>query len=882
MYFDGRRTDKQQLNGSKKDLVRKRADAKRLRKAFLQALRERMALRKTSSSLSPAEALKCIDKQLRQTANFGHIKSILKPSTQSSLTKVHVTTTESVLDATAGAEVLRQSVAIVDTKSELESRILARNKKHFAQAQGTPFTKSPLLDMTPENLPDYFDSSGQPQHLPAGTFLETTTVLELVRDAFHDRPPSIKPTISFEDFGTSFLHWDEKTSTSPSGRHIGLYKSIVTAHIDSGNELRDTTKGTHPTNSKATDILHAIHAVATCVAERGIYLRRWIYVVNAMIYKKPGVVELDELRVIYLFEAVFNLIVGLVFGRRTVHNAVDHQKLHTSQFGKKGGECMDAAILKGLHNVIATYTKTSLGQFESDATACFDWIVMTFAILCFFAYGCPLLLIQFWMGVLQHHSHTVKTSHGISSGSYAYSDDSPIHGPGQGSRGGPASCVTTTSVLLYAEDKLSNGVTFCDPAQTVHYINRAAMFIDDKMSAANKFVQWLHNQPDATTVVNLLQQDAQVWERLLFTSRGLLKLRKCLYYIMHWDFDPEGRASLRQSTDIPELLLTNGKAETPKPIIQHDCSQAHKYLGLWNSPSLSMKANLLALVTTAKHYSHRLFKSGLSKHEVWLAYFACFVPAMVFTFAVCSFMRADMAKLQTVPIRATLARLGFNRNISRDIVFGSSLYGGLGLLPMYVEQGIAQIQLLLRHLRADNTQGSLMLIGLSWWHLVAGFSSSLWENTQETIPYVEHSWYSSLKDFLCYAGGSIHIPLEYLLHWRTLRAHDVAIMERISALHGVSRADLKSFNRCRLILGVMYLSEIAIADGTAIGRDAWAGTRPRFSPILWPFQPTPGPLSWRVWRHLLACAFLEDAPCRATPKTKDLQLLQPLSAWLHC
>jgi hypothetical protein len=112
-----------------------------------------------------------------------------------------------------------------------------------------------------------------------------------------------------------------------------------------------------------------------------------------MIYKKAGVLELNELRVIHLFEA--DLLVGLIFGRRTVHNAVDHQRLHPCQFGKKGGECMDTATSKTLHNDIATYTKTSLGQFESDATACFDIIVMTFAMLCFFAYGCPSLLINF-------------------------------------------------------------------------------------------------------------------------------------------------------------------------------------------------------------------------------------------------------------------------------------------------------------------------------------------------------------------------------------------------------------------------------------------------------------------------------------------------------
>jgi hypothetical protein len=55
------------------------------------------------------------------------------------------------------------------------------------------------------------------------------------------------------------------------------------------------------------------------------------------------------------------------------------------------------------------------------------------------------------------------------------------------------------------------------------------MFIDDNMSASNEFNRWLHLQPTPNVVVKLLTKDAQVWEHLLFTSGGLLKLRKCLY-----------------------------------------------------------------------------------------------------------------------------------------------------------------------------------------------------------------------------------------------------------------------------------------------------------------------------------------------------------------
>jgi hypothetical protein len=99
---------------------------------------------------------------------------------------------------------------------------------------------------------------------------------------------------------------------------------------------------------------------------------------------------------------------------------------------------------------------------------------------------CPACFIQFWVGVLTHHCHQVKTAYGVLQGSYSYEDDSLIYGPGQGSRGGPGACVLSTSVLLQGQDRLARGITFCDPSQSHTYTNKAAMFIDNNTSATSQ------------------------------------------------------------------------------------------------------------------------------------------------------------------------------------------------------------------------------------------------------------------------------------------------------------------------------------------------------------------------------------------------------------
>jgi hypothetical protein len=97
--------------------------------------------------------------------------------------------------------------------------------------------------MNAATLASYFDVNGQPIGLPDGTFAETATVLKRLREAMEDRPSSISITISFEDFVSSFLHhWSEHTSTSPSGRHLGIYKSLLTAHCNSRGKFDDTEK----------------------------------------------------------------------------------------------------------------------------------------------------------------------------------------------------------------------------------------------------------------------------------------------------------------------------------------------------------------------------------------------------------------------------------------------------------------------------------------------------------------------------------------------------------------------------------------------------------------------------------------------------------------
>jgi hypothetical protein len=865
---------------AEKALSRIRKNAKAERTQFLHAHRERLALRVTPKDTQVEDAIKTIDKQLADNRMFGRIQAAVKPRSAAALTKVElVDETEHVNPAT-GARTTIRKVQTIDTKKELEAAIIERNQRHFAQAEGTPFTRSPLnLIASANGFNTFKDVTGADITLPDSAFIETQTVLDILRERSQDPCPEWSPTVTFDDFINALLHWREETATSPSGRHLGIYRSLVTAYCDSSDEFSERDHGL-TVQEKAEAILQVIFGLAEAASRLGFYLKRWTQVVNVMIYKKLGCIELNKLRVIHLFEADFNLLVGLFFGRRAMYHQVDKGLLHAGQFGKPGGECQDAAFSKVLTNLVSDFSKTPIGQFESDATACFDREVMNFVFACFKSTGAPAGPLRMWDKALFNVVHRVKTAFGLSNASYDYTADSPIHGPGQGSKGGPASCSTMTSALIEAMDRLAHGTTFLNPAQTIQYASTVKMFIDDASNLTAKFLKWLHQPPTAQEVTDLLAHDAQTWERLLWTSGGLLNLTKCLYYVSFWTFDLEGRGSLTPQADLPQLLLTNGNSDIPVPVAHYNFDAAHSYLGNKMAPNFQMTAAYAQILNTSNQFAKRLAASPLSRHDAWIAYFAVYIPQMTYTLCLTAHSAKKLRKLQSKALRATLNKLGFNRNTPHAVAFGPCIRAGLSMRDLPTEQGIALLLIIIRHLRSHTAQTKILLIALSWWQLVMGTSFSLLAHPDQVLLHDEAHIFSATRQYLKSVNGQLYIQdIEATLP-RPLRERDFCLMDVICSLPNVTRAQHLAFNRVRLYFGVSHLSEISTADGQHIARDAWAGSRLRHSALLWPYQPQPGPKSFRVWRRLLADAFLRTAHRRVSARTRDLLLRTPLQRWL--
>jgi hypothetical protein len=195
----------------------------------------------------------------------------------------------------------------INCPKEIEFSLQLRNQCHFGQAEseGTPFT-TPIM----KQKFNWSASTCEAELVLEGDYTddELTDTQRLLLDNMTrvtETEDNTQYTID-KDFVGKFKVWRESTSTSPSGRHLGHYKALVSI-ID--KSIKEDEREDYKDLQKSIRQCH-IHMINYCI--KYLYsLTRWKTIVNMMIYKEPGNVKIHQLRVIHLYEADLSLLLGI-------------------------------------------------------------------------------------------------------------------------------------------------------------------------------------------------------------------------------------------------------------------------------------------------------------------------------------------------------------------------------------------------------------------------------------------------------------------------------------------------------------------------------------------------------------------------------------------
>jgi hypothetical protein len=226
----------------------------------------------TSRRLERAEATKACYQLLRK---------YLKPTIRGGITKIEV------------EEPSGESTTITEP-DDMINRILQRNKRHFSQATGTPFTQAPLTTLlgtcgeTRQGI-ELIQGNDQPQLGADAHFPETQVML----DAFNRLPhqASLYRSSLCIRLQEVFKKWDENTSTSPSGKHLALQSTPLLAHQEPS--LTDP----------ADDIINLKIKLCQLASQTDMSGIDGKGIVSVMIEKKPGVFY-SKTRTIHLRSAI--------------------------------------------------------------------------------------------------------------------------------------------------------------------------------------------------------------------------------------------------------------------------------------------------------------------------------------------------------------------------------------------------------------------------------------------------------------------------------------------------------------------------------------------------------------------------------------------------
>jgi hypothetical protein len=332
----------------------------------------------------------------------------------------------------------------------IEEALIQRNIKHFGQAQYSPFASDPLATEL-----GYEGTNGASMNVLNGklpsSYLQCDETTQLIIDKLSTRPTSltVPDTLSFDAFKNALRSWKEKTTTSPSGRHLGHYKCLLVDIDKPSSNISNEVDANPEMTSQAEIILQVYYHVLLAAIRSGTSLQRWQTSHTLMIQKEKGNSRIDRLRVIHIYEADYNLFLKIFWGRRLVYSSESAGILNEGQYGSRPGKkCSDQIIKKIMVYEYSFLSRSQFATMDNDAKSCFDRIVCLFAMLLSLFYGLSRNIVQIQATTLKQMKYVTKTTLGPSTKSYEHSPSTPIHGTGQGSCASPALWLHSSCFLM--------------------------------------------------------------------------------------------------------------------------------------------------------------------------------------------------------------------------------------------------------------------------------------------------------------------------------------------------------------------------------------------------------------------------------------------------
>ena len=267
----------------------------------------------------------------------------------------------------------------------IKKEILRQNKRHFRQAEATHLAGDDVCDTI-----GWGATTPTTNKILAGTAninaITTDPASKRLLEQFHTSKPDLEIEVTIDKMINRYKKWNERTATSPLGRHLGHFHALFRSFK---YDLDDLSQDKAMMEEKR-DLIINVHFMMLQIAAKNQHVYAWWKnILTCMIEKDSGSSKIRQLRVIHLYECDLNLLLGL-YMREMHQHCEDNYLLNKGLYrGRPGQRSIDPVIVNVTQVEIAMITCQILVRFNNDATACFDRIMPHILCLCLQSYQIP-------------------------------------------------------------------------------------------------------------------------------------------------------------------------------------------------------------------------------------------------------------------------------------------------------------------------------------------------------------------------------------------------------------------------------------------------------------------------------------------------------------
>jgi hypothetical protein len=157
----------------------------------------------------------------------------------------------------------------------------------------------------------------------------------------------------------------------------------------------------------------------------------------------------------------------------------------------------------------------------NEAIACYDRIIENLSNISLLRERLPIHIAKLHAQTVQQSEYYIKHKLGIGSTTYSNNCPKPVYGAGQGSTDASARWRFISDALIKAYSKKANDAIIHGPTSNITTNNKISGFVDDTSTLLKR------HHSIAVFLQLLLKLDAQLWERLLYSTGGKLEISKC-------------------------------------------------------------------------------------------------------------------------------------------------------------------------------------------------------------------------------------------------------------------------------------------------------------------------------------------------------------------